>query len=151
MRRKRATTAAAACAILILGCDTQRDRPTGPVAALPSTNVAVIAPQRDAVVGADSVVDVVVSARGAIDAVEYFATRIGLPDTVGKERRDFDPGREAVEVTFQFRVPGRLPTGVNLEIRGVAEDALGERYVSEPTSVIVIDCDQFPFACGGGP
>ena len=142
--------AAAALALLVTAaCDTQRDRPLGPAAVTPPTTVIVAAPPTDAVVGADSLVDIVVVARGAIDAVEFFAVRIGLPDTVGQEREDLNPRRDSVLATFTLQVPN-LPTGVNLEIRGVAEDAAQDRHLSEPVFVTVIDCERYVFICGDG-
>ncbi len=55
-----------------------------------------------------------------------------------------------MEVTFEFRIP-EVPTGTNLEVRGVAEDVEGERHRSDPVFLTVIDCDRFPLVCGGEP
>lgn len=132
------------------GCDTQRDRPLGPERPSVPTSVLVRAPRANQVVGADSVIDVVIDAAGSIQAVEFFATRVSLPDTVGRERRTLEGPLSQVEVRFRLHVPP-LATGINLAIRGVAEDLSGELHISEATFVVVVDCDVFPRSCDGGP
>lgn len=130
-------------------CDTQRDRPLGPEGISPQTSVLVRAPRANQAVGADSVIDVVIDASGSIRAVEFFATRVSLPDTVGRERRSLEQPLSQVEVRFRLHVPP-LATGINLAIRGVAEDLSGQLHVSEPTFVVVIDCEEFPLSCDSG-
>lgn len=130
-------------------CDTQRDRPLGPEQPVAPTSVLVRAPLANQAVGADSTIDVVIGATGSIRAVEFFATRVSLPDTVGRERRILEQAVSQVEVRFRLHVPP-LATGINLAIHGVAEDLSGELHLSEPTFVVVIDCEQFPLSCESG-
>ena len=130
-------------------CDSQRDRPLGPEEPPVPTSVLVRAPRANQAVGADSMIDVVIDATGSIRAVEFFAKRVSLPDTVGRERRVLEQPESQVEVRFRLHVPP-LATGINLAIQGVAEDLAGELHLSEPTFVVVIDCEEFPLNCESG-
>lgn len=136
-----------ACGGLVAGCDSPRERPTAFSGPPPSTAVSVIAPIAEAVVPADSEAVVIVEASGSVQAVEFFMKRVALPDTLATERRMFDTAVDQVQVTFSVRIPGNLMPGVSLEIRGVADNETGERFVSEPVFVRVFDCQDFPQAC----
>jgi hypothetical protein len=109
----------------------------------------VIAPLAEAIVPADSEAVVIVEASGSVQAVEFFMKRVALPDTLATERRMFATAVDEVQVTFSVRIPGNLISGVSLEIRGVADNETGERFVSDPVFVRVFDCSAFPQACEG--
>ncbi|UCF19695.1 MAG: hypothetical protein JSU87_17555 [Gemmatimonadota bacterium] len=131
----------------LAACESPRGRPFGLEVAA-ETFVAVRSPEPDALIAADSSARVVVEARGAVKAVEYVVVRATLPDTLALGRRQFEAIMDSVVVVFAARIP-QLETGIGLEIRGVAEDALGVRVLSEPIYAIAIECDRFPYACGG--
>ncbi len=134
------------CCVVLSGCDASRDRPTGLTAPPPATNVSVLAPEHEATVKADSVAFIVVQATGLITAVEFVLTGTASSDTLAWQRVEFNEPQETVEEVFEVRVPG-LETGSHLQIRGVAEDLAGQRHVSRPVVVIVIDCEVYPIAC----
>lgn len=129
------------------GCETSRDRPTGFGQPLPATFVAVVAPPKEASVAADSTHTVVIEASGLITAVEFFLARVNSSDTLALGRTEFTEPEEIVQVDFEVRIP-RFETGTHLQFRGIAEDLIGQRHVSEPVVVFVIECDVFPLACG---
>jgi hypothetical protein len=58
----------------------------------------------------------------------------------------FSEPEEVVQVDFEVRIP-RFETGTHLQFRGIAEDLIGQRHVSEAVVVMVIECDVFPLAC----
>jgi hypothetical protein len=135
-------------ALALAGCDSPRERPTGLSAPLPATTVTVLKPETDDVVPSDSTAIVVIEAQGLVTAVELLLVRNALPDTLARERREFGEPVELAQEQFEVRIPAFV-TGVHLEIRGVAEDAIGQRHFSKPVFVVVIECDVFPLACGG--
>lgn len=133
--------------LVVLGaCDTVRDRPTGLNMPTPATDVTVLAPEHEASVKADSAAFIVVEATGLITALEVVVTGTAASDTLARQREQFNEPRESVEESFQVRIP-KLETGSHLQIRGVAEDFVGQRHVSQPVVVIVIDCEVYPIAC----
>ncbi len=140
-------------AILLTGlfslsaCETARDRPTGLTQPLPTTTIAVVAPRSQQFVPADSTAIVVVEGSGLIQAVEVVLTLNTLPDTLAIEREAFDTPRETVELVFGIHIPGRLRTGAELQVQAVAEDIVGDRHLSVPVVVVVIECDVFPVTC----
>lgn len=127
-------------------CDSPRDRPTGLPTALPSTSVQVVEPANDQVWPSDSLTYVVVEAEGSIQAIELLVKRASLPDTLLSKLTRFDALQPAVRLEIEFDVPPLL-TGVYLEIRAVAVDAIGERHASSPVVVRIIECDVYPIAC----
>jgi|GEM_PF-3446074 len=146
---KRVALLVAALAVVSLssgGCESPRARPTAAGPPLPATSVAVASPVTDALVPSDSVVRVVVGASGLLQAVEYFLVRPAVRDTLGWDRQEFTQPQDSVRVVFQVPIPD-LITGAQLEIRAVAENVIGERELSEPVYVLVIECDLYPFAC----
>jgi hypothetical protein len=140
--------ASALGASAVAACDSSRDRPTGLGRPVPPTTVAVVQPASEELMPVDSTRTILVEADGLLVAVELYVTRRSIADTIVRERRDFATEQSTVEEAFDFLVP-RLLTGTHLEISAVAEDIIGQRYRSEPVFVQVIDCDQFPLACGG--
>lgn len=138
------------CAVAVVslngGCETSRERPTAVAGDLPPTSVAVASPATQAIVPSDSVVQVVVGARGFLQAVEYSLVRLAVRDTVGWDRQEFTEPQDSVRVVFYATIPS-FKTGTQLEIRAVAENVIGERELSEPVYVIVIECDVYPLAC----
>lgn len=142
----RAAPALAAVLFWAVACSVDRDRPTGLELNVPQTEVEVAEPQDDQLVPADSVIDVLVRARGLLQAVELILRRGANRDTLARERRDLTEPEEVVETGFEVRVPD-VETGVQLELVGVAENVLGERRDSEPIQVVVIECDEFTVAC----
>lgn len=133
--------------LVVLGaCDAERDRPTGLSIPAPPTDVNVLAPEHEASVKADSAAFIVVEATGLITALEVVVTGAASSDTLAWQREEFEEARDSVEEAFEVRIP-KLETGSHLQIRGVAEDLLGQRHVSQPVIVIVIDCEVFPIAC----
>lgn len=132
--------------VAFAACDAERDRPTGLSAPPPTTDVIVLAPEQEAAVKADSTAFIVIKATGLITAVEVVVTGAAARDTVLWRRASFGEPRDSVEKAFDVKVP-KLETGSHLQIRGVAEDVVGQRHVSQPVVVIVIDCDVFPIAC----
>jgi hypothetical protein len=78
--------------------------------------------------------------------VETVVTGAASWDTLLWQRAEFEEPREDVEESFDVRIP-KLETGAHLQIRGIAEDVLGERHVSQPVVVMVIDCEVYPIAC----
>jgi hypothetical protein len=137
---------ASLCWVVLAACDASRDRPTGLSAPPPATNVSVLAPEHETSVKADSADFVVVQATGMITAVEFVITGAASSDTLAWQRVEFVEPQEAVQEAFEVRIP-RLETGSHLQIRGVAEDLVGQRHVSRTVVVIVIDCEVFPIAC----
>lgn len=132
--------------VVLSACNAERDRPTGLSMPPPPTNVNVLAPEHEASVKADSAAFIVVEATGLITALEVVITGVAISDTLAWQREEFNEARDSVEESFEVRIP-KLETGSHLQIRGVAEDLLGQRHVSEPVIVIVIDCEVFPIAC----
>lgn len=132
-------------------CEIARDRPSGPTDPLSGviTFVMITQPAGNSIVAADSAQVVIVQAEGEVRAVEYVLMRASSRDTVAGARRQFRTVLSSVAVPFGVRIPG-LQTGERLEFRGVAEDAGGERYWSEPVRVTVVECDRFPEQCEGG-
>ena len=137
---------ASLCTLILAACDASRDRPTGLTAPAPPTSVSVLRPEHEAAVKADSADFVVVQASGLITALEFVLTGVASSDTLAWQRVEFEEPQEAVEEAFEVRIP-RLETGSHLQIRGVAEDVVGQRHVSRVVVVIVIDCEVFPIAC----
>ncbi len=147
MKTLRCSLPLAAIGVLAsAGCETSRDRPTGLGKPLPATFVAVVSPLKEASVAADSTHIVVIEASGLITAVEFFLARVNSSDTLALGRIEFSEPEEIVQVDFDVRMP-RFETGTHLEIRGIAEDLIGRRHVSEPVVVFVIECEVFPLAC----
>ncbi len=138
------------CALAVIGlsggCETSRERPTAVGEDLPATSVAVASPVTQELVPSDSVVRVVVGATGFLQAVEYYLVRSAVRDTVGWDRREFTEPQDSVQVVFDVTIP-EFRTGTQLEIRAVAENVIGERALSEPVYVMVIECDLYPIAC----
>lgn len=130
----------------VAACDAERDRPTGLSAPPPTTDVSVLSPEQEAAVKADSATFIVIKATGLITAVEVVVTGAAARDTLLWRRASFEEPRDTVQEAFDVKVP-KLETGSHLQIRGVAEDVVGQRHVSQPVVVIVIDCDVFPIAC----
>ncbi len=128
-------------------CLSARERPTGLPPTPPEISVAVVAPKMDDVVPSDSTTPVVIEARGPIVALEALMVRNALPDTIDRQRLSFPEPVDSALEEFELRVPA-LATGIHLEIRGIAEDEMGARHVSDPVVVTVIECDVFPLACG---
>lgn len=132
--------------VAVAACDAERDRPTGLTGPPPTTDVSVLAPEHEASVKADSATFIVIQATGLVTAVEVVVTGAAARDTLLRRRASFGEPRDSVQESFDVRIP-KLETGSHLQIRGVAEDAIGQRHVSQPVVVIVIDCDDFPIAC----
>lgn len=148
---KRVALPVAALAVVSVssgGCESPRSRPTAAGSPLPATSVAVASPVTEALVPSDSVVRVVVGATGLLQAVEYFLVRSAVRDTLGWDRQEFTQPQDSVRVVFQVPIPD-LKTGTQLEIRAVAENVIGERELSAPVYVLVIECDLYPLACAG--
>ena len=137
---------ASLCWVVLGGCDASRDRPTGLTGPPPATNVSVLAPEHQTSVKADSAAFIVVEATGLITAVECVLTGAASSDTLAWKRMEFAEPQETVQEVFEVRIPG-LETGSHLQILGVAEDLVGQRHVSRPVVVMVIDCEVFPIAC----
>jgi hypothetical protein len=147
MKTLRCLLPPAAIGVLALaGCETSRDRPTGLGQPLPTTYVAVVAPPKETAVAVDSTHTVVVEASGLITAVEFFLARANSSDTLALGRTEFSEPEEIVQVDFEVKIPW-FETGTHLQFRGIAEDLIGQRHVSEPVVVMVIECDIFPLAC----
>ncbi|MGD8866051.1 MAG: hypothetical protein PVI01_00430 [Gemmatimonadales bacterium] len=132
--------------VAVAACDAERDRPTGLSTPPPTTDVSVLAPEQEAAVKADSATFIVIQATGLIAAVEVVMSGAAARDTLLWRRASFGEPRDSVREAFDVKIP-KLETGSHLQIRGVAEDAAGQRHVSQPVVVIVIDCDDFPIAC----
>ncbi len=142
--RQPARTTLLVC-VCLAACESPRGRPVG-FGVQAETFVAVRSPEPDALVAADSSLQIVVEALGDVRAVEYSIVRAALPETLALGRRLFEVSLDSVVVVFVARMP-QLETGTGLELRGAAEDALGGRVLSEPIYAIAIECDQFPRAC----
>lgn len=67
-------------------------------------------------------------------------------DEILKKLTRFETLQPSVHLEIEFDVP-HLLTGVHLEIRAVAIDAIGDRHQSAPVFVQIIECDVFPLAC----
>lgn len=128
-------------------CDESRERPTGLGTTVPPTTVAVLAPQSNAVLFADSSAVTQVRAEGLLQAVEFIAVSVNpIIDTIAQGRREYDPPIEFVEQEFSFTVPS-LISGSSVEIRAIAENLIGQRTSSSSIPVTVVDCDVEPFRC----
>lgn len=132
--------------LLTVACDSPRDRPTGLAGPLPATSVEVVEPENDQIIPSDSLTLVVVEAAGSIQAIDLVVKRVSRPDTILKRLTRFETLQPSVRVEIEFDVP-HLLTGVHLEIRAVAVDAIGDRHESAPVFVQIIECDVFPLAC----
>lgn len=139
--------ALAAGALCLDACDTPRERPTGLTAPVPATTIIVMAPRQQQLVPLDSTAFVVVQAQGLLQAVEVALTVNSFPDTLGFERQAFETPQESVELIFSFLIPGRLLSGTQVRVQGVAVDLAGRRHLSDPVVVVAIDCDEFIIAC----
>jgi hypothetical protein len=132
----------------LAGCESSRERPVGPGGqTLPPTSVTIVRPITEDVVAADSLATVVIEASGLLRAMELVLTRRPQQDTLAWDRVDFGDALEFVYDSFEVRIP-HLETGIHLEMRAVAEDVIGGLHESEAVVVIVIDCEEFPLACG---
>ena len=132
--------------IALAACDASRDRPTGLSGPPPVTSVIVLAPEHEAAVKADSAAFIVIQATGMVTAVEFVLTWTVSSATIDAQRVEFDVAQEEVEETFEVRIPA-LETGSYLRIQGVAEDFIGQRHLSQPVVVVVVDCEMSPLAC----
>ena len=143
----RALVTFVAVTAAVAACGVDRDRPTGLATTVPETLVRIAAPERDQLVPADSITTVVVEARGLLQAVEI---QMRTPhDLLHMERKDLEQPEEVVAMEFEVRIPD-FATGSHLEFRGVAENIIGERRESDAVGVIIVDCEVFQIACGGG-
>jgi hypothetical protein len=134
----------------VLSCATARERPTGIDEEQLSSEVSsieVIAPAPESTVPSDDQFVAAVEAFGRIAALEVVVKRVALADTLFQERRTYDPPEIELALSFDIPVPD-LVTGVYLEVFGVVEDHRGERILSVPVFVMVVECDLFPDACG---
>ena len=136
----------ASAALALAGCDSPRDRPTGPTLVPTVESVVILTPQTGDLVAADSIRRVTVQARGRLTAVELILVRSSAPDTFAREQRSVGNVRDVAEVSFDIRFPN-LITGTNLSLYAAALDREGELFFSEPVVVLVVECDQFPDDC----
>ncbi len=135
-----------ACALAAFGCNAERQRPTGLASSVPETQVEIAAPPADGIVPRDSTTIVLVRASGLLQGVGFAILGIAQRDTLVRGFEELEEPMEVAEVAFEVEVPA-FPTGTNLELRGIAENVIGERTFSESVFVVVIDCTRFVFAC----
>lgn len=144
----KALLLAAAVGLGVAACEKSRERPTGLNVPVPATQVRVVKPENREFLFSDSSAVIEVEAIGLLQAVGFHIIRsTPVIDTLVSGRREFTPPVEIAEEQFIVRLPA-LVSGTTLEIRAVAENLIGERAVSAPVSVSVINCDSEPFRCG---
>ncbi len=147
MKQMVACTVIAASFSLGAGCDDSRERPTGLDIPVPPTEVSVRSPLSNAVLFSDSSAVIEIEALGLIQAVEFIMISVNpVVDTVATGRRVYEPPEEFVQEQFVVQLP-TLISGSSVQIRGFAENLIGQRTEAEIVPVTVVDCDIEPFRC----
>ncbi len=130
----------------LAGCDSPRDRPTGPTPDPAVESVVIVEPKTGDLVAADSIRRVTVQALGRLRAIELIVVRTSAPDTFYRELRSVGNVLDVAEASFDVRFPD-LITGTNLSLQAAAQDPDGLLTFSQPVVVMMVECDLFPDDC----
>lgn len=103
-------------------------------------------PETDDLVPADSLVTVEVVATGLLQSVGFVLLTRARGDTLDQALEQLDQPLEAVRVVFETQIPN-FPTGTTLELVGLADNVEGDRTLSDPVFVQVIECSPLVIAC----